>query len=250
MLRYNKLNEGLRTNDLKNMISHRFTIDQYKSKMGLDENILVLAFRIKEKYPAIDAMEFCEKSFPFILDADISTGEEADGQYRLFIELDRSPKLIKQIEEILNGLQKLCGCESWRFKYFKDIDSHEFSKEAVTEFIPLTPEDYREKIKENKMTEVSEILGQGVAEIESINEENIINIKKPYTGSLNFKLHAIGNYDVVMGNLAGAVQLDESSNSEILFLEKYLGINGIHKIDNFYVIPKDDKVLIVSKGNW
>ena len=244
-----KLIEGLRSGDLKDMISHKFTIDQYKSKMGLDNDIMVLAFRIKEKYPAIDAMEFCEKSFSFILDADISTGEEDDGQYCLFVELDRSPKTVDQIDEILKGFEKLCGCDSWRFKYFKDIDSHEFSKEAIKDFVPLTPDDYKEKVKENKMTEVSEILGQGVAEVEDISESDIITMKKPYTGSLELKLHAKGDYDTVMGNIPGGVQLDESSNGEVLFLEKYLGISGIHKIDGMFIIPKDNQVLVVSKGN-
>ena len=246
---YNKLNEGLRANDLKNMISYRFTIDQYKSKMGVDKDIIVLAFKAKEKYPAIDAMEFCEKSFPFILDADISTGEEADGQYSLFVELDRSSKAVDQIDEILNGLKRLCGCDVWRFRYFKDIDSHEFSKEAIAERVPLTPSDYEKQIDKNKMTEVSSILGQGVAEVESISEDNIISMKKPYAGPLDLKLHAIGDYDTVVGNIPGGVQLDESSNGEVLFLEKYLGISGIHKVDGMFIIPKDDQVLVVSKGN-
>lgn len=243
------LKEGLRSGDLKDMVSHRFTIDQYKSKMGLDDDIMVLAFKIKEKYPAMDAMEFCEKSFSYILDADISTGEEEDGHYCLFVELDRSPKAVDQIDEILKGLEKLCGCESWRFKYFKDIDSHEFSKEAIKDFVPLTPDEYKEKVEENKMTEVSEILGQGVAEVESIGEGNLITMKKPYAGPLELKLHAKGDYNTVIKNLPGAVQLDESSNGEILFLEKYLGISGIHKINGMFIIPKDDQVLVVSKGN-
>jgi hypothetical protein len=243
------LREGLRSDDLKDMFSHRFTIDQYKSKMGLDDDIMVLAFKIKEKHPAIDAMEFCEKSFSYILDADVSTGEEEDGTYCLFVELERSPKVIDQIEGILKGFEKLCGCDSWRFKYFKDVDSHQFSKEAIKDFVPLTPNDYKEKIKENKMTEVSEFLGQGVAEVADINESNMITMKKPYTGSLELRLHDIGDYDKVVARLPGAVQLDETSNGEVLFLEKYLGVNGIHKVNDFFIIPRNDQVLIVSKGN-
>jgi hypothetical protein len=232
------------------MISYRFTIDQFKSKMGADKDIIVLAFKAKEKYPAVDAMEFCEKSFSFVLDSDISTGEEPDGQYRLFVELKRSSKAVDQIDELLKGLTRLCGCEKWRFKYFKDIDSREYSKEAIENFVPLTAEDYEKKVDENKMTEVSDILGQGVAEVLNINENNIITLGKPYSGPLSLKLHAIGDYDSILRTLPGAVQLDESSNSEILFLEKYLNINNIHKVNDFFIIPKDKKVLVVSKGNW
>ena len=39
-----QFNEGLKAGDLEGVISNRFSIDQYKSKMGDDKNILVLAF--------------------------------------------------------------------------------------------------------------------------------------------------------------------------------------------------------------
>ena len=51
-----KLSEGLRQGDLTYMISNRFMIDQYKSKMGDDETVIVISFKIKDKFPAIDAM--------------------------------------------------------------------------------------------------------------------------------------------------------------------------------------------------
>ena len=55
-----KLFEGLRTNDLKDQIDPLFTVDQYKSKMGEDKNVVVVAFKVYDKYPAIDLMEFIE----------------------------------------------------------------------------------------------------------------------------------------------------------------------------------------------
>ena len=70
-----KLFEGLRAGDLKDMVSNRVTIDQYKSKMGEDKSIVVLAFKVKDKFPAIDLMEFIEKGYNFVLDADMSSGE-------------------------------------------------------------------------------------------------------------------------------------------------------------------------------
>jgi hypothetical protein len=83
------LTEGLKRNELKDMVSDVFTVDRYTSKMGEDRDILVLAFRVKEKYPAQDLMEFLEKGYTYILDADMSTGEENDGQYQVFVEIER-----------------------------------------------------------------------------------------------------------------------------------------------------------------
>ena len=67
------LSEGLQRGDLKEFVSDVFTVDQYKSKMGEDSDIVVLGFHVKEKFPAIDLVEFIERGYPFVLDADMST---------------------------------------------------------------------------------------------------------------------------------------------------------------------------------
>ena len=61
-----QLNEGLRSGDLRNYVSEVFTVDRYSSKMGEDQDVVVLGFRVREKNPAIDMMEFIEKGYPFI----------------------------------------------------------------------------------------------------------------------------------------------------------------------------------------
>ena len=39
-----KINEGLKAGDLEGIVSNKFTVDQYKSKMGEDTDICVLCF--------------------------------------------------------------------------------------------------------------------------------------------------------------------------------------------------------------
>ena len=48
------VNEGLKAGDLDGVVSNRFSIDQYKSKMGNDANIIVLAFTVEGQQPAKD----------------------------------------------------------------------------------------------------------------------------------------------------------------------------------------------------
>ena len=79
--RPNKLFEGLREGDLKGCVEGLFTVDQYTSKMGHDRDCAVLRFRVNDKFPAIDMMEFIERGYSFVLDSDISSGEERDGKY-------------------------------------------------------------------------------------------------------------------------------------------------------------------------
>ena len=40
------VNEGLKAGDLEGVVEKRFSVDQYKSKMGDDKNILVLGFMV------------------------------------------------------------------------------------------------------------------------------------------------------------------------------------------------------------
>ena len=126
-----QLNEGLRSGDLKDYVSDLFTVDQYKSKMGEDRDIVVLGFGVCEKNPAIDLMEFMEKGYPFILDADMSAGEENDGQYQVFVEIQRTPELKTQLKELLGGVGQLCSCYEWKFRYQKAPTSLEFNEENI-----------------------------------------------------------------------------------------------------------------------
>lgn len=246
---HRNLNESLRSGDLKNYISDLFTIDQYRSKMGEDSDIIVLGFRVKEKYPAIDLMEFIEKGYGFILDADISSGEEADGQYQVFVEIERTPQLQEQLVELLGGLSQLCDCDTWRFRYQKAKNSVEFTKESIVEHIPLTPEDYDKKMLEVKTLDVQEFFDQGAVDL-TLDENNTITFKRPFAGDVEAKFIAIGDYDAVKETVPGKLSLDESSQSQVFFLNKYLGNYDINKIGNKFLIRNGSRAVVLEKDRW
>ena len=245
-----RLFESLRANDLKGLVDHIFTIDQFKSKMGEDKDVVVLGFRVSDKFPAIDLMEFVEKGYTYILDADMSTGEERDGRYQVFVELERSPKLGMQITDILEGVGQLCDCTDWRFRYHKDIESLPVSEEALNEHIPNSPEAYEAKILESSTKEVAEFFDQGATDTVTLTAEGDLTFTKPYSGELSMHLDAIGFYESVKNKLQGAIQLDESSRGQSLFLEKYLGNYEINKIDGKFLIRNGNRAVIVSKNRW
>jgi hypothetical protein len=82
------------------MVHSTFDIDVHRSKMGEDKDICVLSFQVKDRAPAKDMMEFIEKGYHFVLDSDVSSGENEDGEYSVFVELSRSPRLAEQIKDI------------------------------------------------------------------------------------------------------------------------------------------------------
>ena len=55
-----QIKEGLKAGDLEDVVSKRFSVDQYASKMGDDRNIMVLAFTVDGLEPAKDLERFAE----------------------------------------------------------------------------------------------------------------------------------------------------------------------------------------------
>ena len=246
----NNLTEGLRRSDLKDQIETLFTIDQYQSKMGRDEDVLVLRFRAEDKEPAIDLMEFIEKGYPYVLDADISSGEERDGKYSIFVEIERTDKAPGQIKDLLNGISQLCDCDQWRFRFYKDVRGYDFSEDAIRECVPLTPEAYAAEQESQKTSEVGEFFDQGSVESIEVDENRNITFTKSYAGDLTAKLIAIGEYNTLKDALKGAIQLDESSRSQVVYLNKYLGNYDINKIEGHFLIRNGDRAVILSKETW
>ena len=70
----NQLHEGLEQGDLARLIDSVYSIDEFKSKMGDDADIIVLAFTAGDKGPAQDLMNFIEKGYDWVLDGDVSSG--------------------------------------------------------------------------------------------------------------------------------------------------------------------------------
>lgn len=247
--KHNQLLEGLRPGDLSKFVSDLFTVDQYKSKMGEDQDIVVLGFRVTEKNPATDLMEFIEKGYGFILDADMSAGEEKDGQYQVFVEMERTASLPGQLKHLLDGISQLCDCYNWRFRYQQGSSSVEFSEDAVMEHIPMTKEEYANKILEIKTVDVKEFFNQGTTDI-TLESNNTLTFRKPFAGDLTVKFVAIGNYTDVKNLATGALALDESSQSKTLFINKYIGNYDINKIGEKFLIRNGDQAVIIEKDRW
>lgn len=245
-----KLFEGLRSGDLVDMVSPMFSLDQFKSKMGRDEDVVVVAFKVKEKLPATDLMEFIEKGYQFALDADMSTGEERDGQYSVFVELERNADVPRQIIEMLNGIGLLCDCKDWNFRYFKDMNTYEATEDELASCIPLSKEDYQFKMQSLKQDVVSEFFNQGAIDSVTVDSQNILTFSKPYSETMNLELLGIGEYNKLKEQVKGGIQLDEASRNQTVYLEKYLGNYEIHKLDNKFLIKNGDNAIIVQKDGW
>jgi hypothetical protein len=141
------LRENLEQGDLKRLIHSELHIDEYKSKMGADEDVCVISFKVSGKEPSADLVSFIEKGYDFVLDADVSSGEKEGGDYLVFVELDRTEKLPEQIIEIMDDLMNLTEQDltDWRVRYYKSTTDNDLTVEVLASIIPMTPEAYDAK---------------------------------------------------------------------------------------------------------
>lgn len=144
---FNNLFEGLEEGDLERLVHPKMHLDEFKSKMGDDADILVASLKVKEKEPANDLMSFIERGYDWVLDSDVSTGELDDGDYLVFIELERNPKAAQQLTELIEDIINLTGQKfsDWRFQYQKNKLEYPLTADNIRKIIPLTADDYIKK---------------------------------------------------------------------------------------------------------
>lgn len=149
-----QLCEGLEYGDLARLVHPELHADEFKSKMGEDKDIVVLSFKVTDKEPALDLVNFIEKSYDWVLDADASAGELDDGDYLVFAELERTPEVADNIMEMIGDIINLTDQDvgEWSFQYQKSGRKSELTREALAQ-IPATPDAYVAKYGEDEPEE-------------------------------------------------------------------------------------------------
>jgi hypothetical protein len=145
-----QFNENLEQGDLKKVIEPYLTIDEYKSKMGNDEDVLVIKFEARDEDPGMDLVSFIEKGYEWVMDAECAEGEELDGNYQVFIEADRTPRTIQNLIKMLDDLTNLTEItmDEWEFSYYKDRSRKPLTLDNLRSAVPMTPEEYQKRYGE------------------------------------------------------------------------------------------------------
>jgi len=166
-----QLCEGLEQGDLARLVHNKLHIDEFKSKMGDDADILVLSIKTSEKKAAEDLMNFIERGYEWVLDADISTGELDDGDYLVFVELERNSGAANNIVELIEDIINLTNqkMSDWRFQYQKNKKEYPLLTRYIKQIVPLSPDQYIEKYDSDEMFD---------KELEQMKESARISTKK------------------------------------------------------------------------
>ena len=142
----NPLFESLAFKDMEGLIKPTVHVDEFSSKMGDDDDVVVISFFVRDAQAAKDLMMWFEKGYDFVLDADRSPGEIKPGRYLVYVELRRRSTAGGNVETLLNDLNTLTEFEDsadWTMHYRGE--SLPFSRDAFDSTVPLTPRAYRER---------------------------------------------------------------------------------------------------------
>lgn len=141
----NPLFESLDYKELEGLMKPTIHVDEFSSKMGDDDDIIVVSFFVRDPQAAKDLMQWFEKGYDFVLDADRSPGEIKPNRYLVYVEIRRRSTAGGNVEQLLNDLNTLTefDVEDWTMHYKgKNVP---FSRDAFDSTVPLSPREYRER---------------------------------------------------------------------------------------------------------
>jgi hypothetical protein len=142
--------ESLAFKDMEGLMKPTVHVDEFSSKMGDDDDVIVVSFFVRDAQAAKDLMNWFEKGYDFVLDADRSPGEIKPGRYLVYVELRRRSNAGGNVEQLLNDLNTLTEFEdssAWTMHYRGE--SLPFSRDTFDNTVPLTPRAYRERYEKD-----------------------------------------------------------------------------------------------------
>ena len=137
--------ESLDYKELEGLMKPTIHVDEFSSKMGDDDDIIVVSFFLRDQQAAKDLMNWFEKGYDFVLDADRSPGEIKPNRYLVYVEIRRRSTAGGHVEQLLNDLNTLTEFDvsDWTMHYKgKEIP---FNRDTFDQTVPLSPKAYRER---------------------------------------------------------------------------------------------------------
>ena len=135
---------------MEGLLKPTIHVDEFSSKMGDDDDIIVVSFFVRDGQAAKDLMSWFEKGYDFVLDADRSPGEIKPGRFLVYVELRRRSTAGAHVEQLLDDLNTLTEFEdstAWTMHYKgKEIP---FTRDDFDGTVPLSPKAYRERYEKD-----------------------------------------------------------------------------------------------------
>lgn len=241
---------SLKNGDLKNSILPNVSVDEFNPKSGDENDVIVVAFYLKDKEPADDLNTFIQRGFIDNLDVEVSPSTDEDGHYLVFVEMSRDDSFPNKFQALLKDVENVSGKQDWEvITYLSMGQTFKFNDPELFKYIILRPESYVtkdkfnvDKIKENINTFFSKSMITGLTYV-----NNVITLTTNGK-KIMAEVVDIGDYDAVIGrNFLSESAFRVGQNPyEAKVLENMLGNCQILPIGKYLCISRDDKVVLLS----
>ena len=145
--------ETLEYKDMEGLLKPEIHVDEFTSKMGEDDDIIVISFFVRDDRAAKDLMKWFEKGYDFIVDSDRSPGEIKPNRFLVYVEIRRRSSAGAHVQELLDDLNTLTEFEPKDWTMVYDDKSYPYSQEEFERIVPLSPKEYR-KTHDEAMNEM------------------------------------------------------------------------------------------------
>jgi hypothetical protein len=150
--------EALEYKDMEGQIKPTLHIDEFASKMGDDDDIIVASFFVRSQQAARDLMNWFEKGYDWVMDADVSPGEIAPGRYLVYIEMRRRTSAGERLADAIQDLETLTELRPADWVMHYGDETVPFTRETFDRLVPLSPKEYRAR-KEKSLNEMRAAAG-------------------------------------------------------------------------------------------
>lgn len=235
-----KLNEGLRSGDLEHLVLPLLSIDEYKSKLGNDDQVIVVGFFVEDDDPAHDLSRFIEMGANNILDSEPSPAPNEDGYYIVFIECTRDSNFPTTLLDILAEIKHLVCIDEWKFKPY-----------GHTKSVTVTAENIQKHVSLGNDKKIKEGIGDFLTDtfLNSVRFDHGRLIIDHRCGSEAYRIVNFGNENII--GAFETINLDDVSRRKCASLKEQLG-NGwnVSLFDHTNIVisrADDDRVLVLSE---
>ena len=119
LINKDKLDEGLTPNDLQHLILDKISLDEFEPKSGDSKDILVMGLYSVDEEPARDLSRFIERGYIDVIDTEVSPGPDEDGNYMVFVEINKNKDTMKRVSEILNDIKTITSINEWQLHFYR-----------------------------------------------------------------------------------------------------------------------------------
>lgn len=226
-----------RHGDLQHVTIPLISIDQFSAKTGTDQEVIVVAFYLREEMAAHDLDEFVDKSVIDLLDCEVSPNPNLDGHWLVFVELYRQPGFWTEFQDLVRDVENLTTQLDWRVQVYHEPQLYTLDDPELRLVVPLTEEDYIVTRQTGELTEYFEpsALSDAVINEGSIQFRSSQNL-------LTFDIVDFGSEDRVLsrGALKEAKWNPMSTSPRAHALGSMLGSGWqVNALDKYILVQRD-----------